>query len=235
LKTEDNPRPTPTPEQRKAIEHLGSPLLVLTGPGTGKTTVLALRILFLLERRIATKNQILAVTFTTKAAGEMRDRLIEYGLPENKHPWIATLHAVAARILHEHTDAVGLPNDFVVADSGESRLALDDASNRTARHLSLDARSLRRLMPELKQLRYNGWTSSQVTHEPLRSLCGHYERLLRFYQASDFDGLLIHALTILRKKSAALAKYQAKARLLLIDEYQSRQGRQGVKSALSSS
>ena len=77
--------PTPTEEQRKAIEHSGCPLLVLAGPGTGKTTVLALRALYLLKKKIATRQEILAVTFTTKAADEMRERLLQYGLRRERH------------------------------------------------------------------------------------------------------------------------------------------------------
>lgn len=226
MKREGNKRPKPTAEQRAAIEHLGSPLLVLAGPGTGKTTVLALRVLFLLERRIVKENQILAVTFTTKAAKEMRDRLIEYGLPENKHPWIGTLHAVAARILHENPQAVGLPNDFFIADSGESRLASNDACAWTAGRLDLDFRSLARVFPKLRSSRYKGLMASEVTTEPLRSLFARYEDMLRFYRASDFDGLLLHALAILRLKNDVRAKYQSKAKILLVDEYQDINGAQ---------
>ena len=89
----------PTPEQLAAIRHWGTPLLVVAGPGTGKTTVLAHRILFLLQEKKVPKEQILAVTFTTKAADEMTRKLAHLGLSEANHPWIATLHAVAARIL----------------------------------------------------------------------------------------------------------------------------------------
>lgn len=226
MKKEGEKRPKPTAEQRAAIEHVETPLLVLAGPGTGKTTVLALRVLFLLEKRIAKENQILAVTFTTKAAKEMRDRLTEYGLPESKHPWIGTLHALAARILHENPHTAGLPNDFLIADGGESKLALNDACAWTAGQLRVGFQSLRRVFPKLRSSRYKGLLASEVTTEPLHSLFGRYEHMLRFYHASDFDGLLLHALTILRHKNDVLAKYQSKAKVLLIDEYQDINGAQ---------
>ncbi len=219
-------RPTPTTEQEAAIKHLGSPLLVLAGPGTGKTTVLALRILFLLEQGTATKDQILAVTFTTKAAQEMRDRLTQYGLAKNEHPWIGTLHAVAKRILHEHTNVLGLPNNFLVADSGESKLVLNDSSFWTAKTLSLDIESVRAVIPKLRKAWCAGVMVSQINSEPVQSIYRRYQTLLRFYRAVDFDGLLIHSLTILQNHPSALEKYRAMAKFLLVDEYQDINGAQ---------
>ncbi len=201
-------------------------MLVLAGPGTGKTTVLALRILFLLESKIARKNEILAVTFTTKAAGEMRDRLSEYGLPKSKHPWIATLHSVAARILHEHADSVGLPHDFLLTDNAESRLVLNDASAWVASRLNTKFRIVRASVPRLRHAFFDGSPVSQLRNRLIRLLYKRYHDLLRFYHASDFDALLIHALTILHKDSDTLEEYQARARFLLVDEYQDINGAQ---------
>lgn len=218
--------PTPTEEQQAAIKHLGSPLIVLAGPGTGKTTVLALRVLFLLNQGLAVSEQILAVTFTTKAAAEMRDRLIRYGLPEKQHPGIATLHAVAARILHQQADIVGLPSDFLVTDGGECKLVLDDASTFAAKEMRLDIEIVRKAITDLRQAWYKGLTPSEVTGGPLRSLYSNYNDLMQFYRATDFDGLLTSALIILRTNSDALEKYRSMAKFLLIDEYQDINGAQ---------
>lgn len=218
--------PTPTEEQRKAIEHSGSPLLVLAGPGTGKTTVLALRVLYLLKEKIATRQEILAVTFTTKAAEEMQERLLQYGLPKRKHPWIGTLHSVAKRVLHERTHLVRLPDNFLIANSGEAKLVLNDACIWTANKLDLDVRSVRKAVADLRKAWYQGLVPSQIPKEPVRSLNRRYRSLMQFYRATDFDGLLIHALTILGKSKPTLSKYRKKAKALLIDEYQDINGAQ---------
>lgn len=218
--------PTPTEEQRKAIEHSGSPLLVLAGPGTGKTTVLALRVLYLLKKKIVTRQEILAVTFTTKAAGEMGERLSQYGLPKSKHPWIGTLHSVAKRVLHERASLVRLPDNFLIANSGEAKLVLNDACIWTANKLGLDVRSVRITVADLRKAWYRGLVPHQISKEPLRSLNRRYTSLMQFYRATDFDGLLIHALTILGKSKPTLSKYQKKAKALLVDEYQDINGAQ---------
>lgn len=218
--------PTPTEEQCKAIEHSGCPLLVLAGPGTGKTTVLALRVLYLLKKKIATRQEILAVTFTTKAAGEMRERLLQYGLSKRKHPWIGTLHSVAKRVLHERADLAQLPGNFLIANSGEARLVVNDACEWTANKLNLDVRSVRKAVAELRKAWYKGLVLRQISNEPLLSLNRRYRSLMQFYRATDFDGLLIHALTILGKSKPTLSKYQKKAKALLVDEYQDINGAQ---------
>ena len=218
--------PTPTKEQARAIEHSGSPLLVLAGPGTGKTTVLALRVLDLLKRRIATRQEILAVTFTTKAAAEMRERLSQYGLRKSKQPWIGTLHSVAKRVLHEGLHLVRLPDNFLIANGGEVKLVVSDACIWTANELGLDPWSVKTVVPDLKKAWHKGLVPREVSKKILRPLYKRYQSLMRFYRGTDFDALLIHALTILRKSRPTLLKYQKKARSLLVDEYQDINGAQ---------
>ena len=90
-----------TAEQDNIVKTFGKPLLVLAGPGTGKTEVLAQRILFLIKNNLATKEEIVGITFTTKAANQMKDRLKQLGLPEDKHPLICTLHSLATKFLEK--------------------------------------------------------------------------------------------------------------------------------------
>jgi len=219
-------RATPSDEQKPIVEHSGSPLLVLAGPGTGKTTVLALRILYLLEAGLATKDEILAVTFTTKAAAEMRQRLSDYGLKAEDQPAIATLHAVSAAILHKYADLIGRDNAFLITDKGESPMVLGDACVWTADQRGVNLASIRGELPRLNHVRYEGLASADVTVEPTHSIYARYDDLLRYFRAIDFDGLLVQALEVLRRAPTALEEYRKKGKWLLIDEYQDINGAQ---------
>lgn len=218
-------RPQPTLEQEEVIQHWGSPLLVLAGPGTGKTTVLTLRILFLLEEKGIPKDHILAVTFTTKAADEMRSRLVCFGLPEDRHPWIATLHAVAAKILRDHADHVGLAGDFRIARKHDKRFILNDALSSLQFKLP-DRVALKELVTRFDRTRYDGLFPREIEDEQLRVLRKQYGKLLLFYQTSDLDGLILGALGILEKSPGVLQRYRKRAQFLLIDEYQDINGAQ---------
>ena len=130
-----------TSEQRDIVQTTGKPLLVLAGPGTGKTEVLAQRILFLIKNGLATEEEIVGITFTTKAANQMKDRLKQLGLPENKHPLICTLHSLATKILRENEEVAGLPTEFMIADSYEAFLILQDAIEDINPHLRRNKKS----------------------------------------------------------------------------------------------
>jgi len=131
-----------TPEQRDIVQTTGKPLLVLAGPGTGKTEVLAQRILFLIKNSLATKEEIVGITFTTKAANQMKDRLKQLGLPEDEHPLICTLHSLATKILRENEEVAGLPTEFMIADSYEAFLILQDAIEDINPHLRRNRKKL---------------------------------------------------------------------------------------------
>ncbi len=217
-------KPDLTPEQLAVVRHWGSPLVVRAGPGTGKTTVLAHRILFLLREKQIPKDQILAVTFTTKAAGEMTKKLSSLGLPEEEHPWIATLHAVSTRIVREHARVVDLPDDFLIAGRRDSDLILSDALSDTPQTAESTERS--ELKKRFNQSRFDGLVPSEITDDRLRAVRNHYGELLKFYRCLDFDGLILAALAILRMAPHVLEGYRKRADFFLIDEFQDINGAQ---------
>ncbi len=116
-----------TEEQKEIVASIGNPILVLAGPGTGKTEVLAHKILYFLKNDLATRNEITGITFTTKAAKQMQNRLKELGLEIDNQPLICTLHSLSMRILKDKGSEIGISDNFIIADGYESFLILSDA------------------------------------------------------------------------------------------------------------
>jgi len=215
------------PEQREAVECIDGPLLVLAGAGTGKTRVLTTRFAHILAQGKAYPSQILCVTFTNKAAREMRERVgTLIGQEVEGLPWLGTFHAVAAKILRIHAELVGLKSSFTILDT-------DDQLRLLKQILRAEDIDEKRWTPRHLGHLIDGWKNQGKTPAKLSAgdgygfaegrggkLYGIYQSRLKTLNACDFGDLLLHNLTIFQSYPDVLAKYQNKFKYLLVDEYQ---------------
>src|SRR5690349_319908 len=215
------------PPQREAVLTTEGPVLVLAGAGTGKTAALTARLAHLIATRKAWPSQILAVTFTNKAAREMKDRVsaISGGAIEGM-PWLGTFHSVAARMLHSHAELVGLQSNFTILDTDDQLRVLKQLI--AASNLDEKRWPARQLAGLIDRWKNGGWTPGQVDAGESEAfaagrsaeLYAQYQERLRTLNACDFGDLLLHMLVILRKHPDVLESYRDRFRYLLVDEYQ---------------
>ncbi len=201
--------------QRRAVEHGRGPLLIVAGPGTGKTRTLVYRIVRLIRDGLAKPEEVLALTFTNKAADEMRQRLSEQ-LTAAARVTVKTFHALAAGLLREFHQAAGLPGDFRILSEGE-RLGV-------IQHIwaSQQRQERRRLAEKLSAMAARMQTAEDVAEaDPgLASLARSYDAELQRMGALDYDRLLIHALELLLEHGDTLSALRHRFRWILVDEYQ---------------
>jgi len=213
--------------QREAVLTTDGPVLVLAGAGTGKTAALTARLAHLIATRRAWPSEILAVTFTNKAAREMRERIerITGGAVEGM-PWLGTFHSIAARMLRRHAELVGLQSNFTILDTDDQlRLLKQLIQAADIDEKRWTARALAGLIDRWKN---RGWTpaevdaaeSEQFANGRGRDFYAAYQDRLRAVNACDFGDLLLHMLVILKKHRDVLELYQQRFRYILVDEYQ---------------
>ena len=212
--------------QRDAVESVDGPLLVLAGAGTGKTRVLTTRIGHILVTRRAWPNQILAVTFTNKAAREMRDRVAAMIGGASDGLWIGTFHAIATRILRRHAELVGLQSNFTILDQDDQiRLvkqivAAEEIDDKRwpakAVHAAIERFKDRGLTPDKVGVAEAG----DIADGRIGELYKLYQERLRILNAADFGDLLLHCVTVFMKNPDVLADYQRQFHYVLVDEYQ---------------
>ena len=215
------------PPQREAVLTTEGPVLVLAGAGTGKTAALTARLAHLIASRKAWPSQILAVTFTNKAAREMRERVgrLSGGALEGM-PWLGTFHSVAARMLRSHAELVGLQANFTILDTDDQLRVLKQLI--AAANLDEKRWPARQLAGLVDRWKNRGWTPTQVDAGESESfaagrgadLYAQYQERLKTLNACDFGDLLLHMLVIFRRHSDVLAHYRDRFRYLLVDEYQ---------------
>ncbi len=213
------------PEQREAVETTEGPVLVLAGAGTGKTRVLTTRLAHILATGRARPWELLAVTFTNKAAREMRERITHLIGPSAEGlRWLGTFHSVAAQILRRHAELVGLKSTFTILDTDDQeRLCkqLIEAANLDAKRWT--PRSLSGLIDHWKN---RGWTPDKLppgedfANGKGQSLYAAYQARLVTLNACDFGDLLLHNITILSKHADVAEEYRRRFRYILVDEYQ---------------
>lgn len=224
-------RPTPYLEglndaQRQAVEHLDGPVLMLAGAGTGKTRALTARIAHLLVQGKTRPNEILAVTFTNKAAREMKNRVGQMlGQAIEGVPWLGTFHAICVKLLRRHAELVGLKSNFTILDTDDQirllkqliQAANIDDKRWPARMLSsiIDEWKNRALLPE----KVPTADASAYNHKGV-DLYAQYQARLKELNAVDFGDLLLHMVTIFQTNEDILAQYQRWFRYILVDEYQ---------------
>ena len=210
-------------EQRAAVEHSGSPLLIMAGAGSGKTKTLTYKAAYLIHSRVITPDQLLMVTFTNKAAGEMKERL--YKVIGSKVPNVGTFHSMSARILRHDSEAAGLSHDFVIYDDGDQEALVKEIEGT----LELDPKRFkpRSLMSAISAAKQEMVTAEQyksMAHGPFQEAAAEvylrYQKQLKAYGATDFDDLLNLTVKLFQENPAILEKYQDKFRYIFVDEYQ---------------
>ncbi|MBN9354312.1 MAG: UvrD-helicase domain-containing protein, partial [Hyphomicrobium denitrificans] len=215
------------PEQREAVETTEGPLLVLAGAGTGKTRVLTTRIAHILATGKAYPSQILAVTFTNKAAREMRDRIggLIGGTLEGMS-WLGTFHSIGVKILRRHAELVGLKSGFtILADDDQVRLLKQVIE---AARLDKDRWPARQLAGLIDSWKNRGLTPDKVPDGESFSfaagkgagLYAAYQARLKDLNACDFGDLLLECIRLFREHPDVLADYHRRFRYILVDEYQ---------------
>lgn len=215
------------PEQREAVETLDGPVLVLAGAGTGKTRVLTTRIAHILATRRAFPSEILAVTFTNKAAREMKERIghLVGGAVEGM-PWLGTFHSIGVKMLRRHAELAGLRSDFTILDTDDQLRLLKqliqaegiDEKRWPARQLAqaIDGWKNKGLRPhEIPEGEARAYVNGQG-----RKLYADYQARLKVLNACDFGDLLLESLTVLRAHPDVLAEYHRRYKFILVDEYQ---------------
>ncbi len=214
------------PAQREAVERLDGPVLMLAGAGTGKTRALTARIVHLLNTGRARPNEILAVTFTNKAAREMKSRVGQMlGQPVEGMPWLGTFHAICVKLLRRHAELVGLKSNFTILDTDDQLRLLKqlivaegiDEKRWPARLLAslIDGWKNRALTPD----KVPGADAGAYNHRGV-ALYEQYQQRLKDLNATDFGDLLLHVVTILQTHEDVLKQYQRWFAYILVDEYQ---------------
>jgi len=213
-------------DQRAAVEAIDGPVLVLAGAGTGKTRVLTTRLAHILLTGRAFPGDTLTVTFTNKAAREMKDR-VEHLLGRSVEGWfLGTFHSIAARILRRHAEVVGLKSSFSIIDTDDQiRLVKQLLSANDIDDKKWPARVLVGIFSRWKDRgltpdKVSGDDSAEFANGRAVELYRQYQERLITLNAADFGDLLLHNLTLFNTDAAVLAEYQERFRYLLVDEYQ---------------
>ena len=215
------------PEQREAVLHTNGPVLVLAGAGTGKTRVLTSRIAYILQNRMAFPSQILSVTFTNKAAKEMKSRVGDYiGHGIEGLPWMGTFHSIAAKILRINAELVGLKPNFTILDTDDQIRLLKqiikaeniDDKKWTPRYMAslIDSWKNKGWMPE-KLTSQNNFKFAEGKGKKVYEI---YQSRLKILNACDFGDLLLLNLELFKENLDILKKYHEKFKYILVDEYQ---------------
>lgn len=214
------------PEQRDAVLSTEGPLLVLAGAGTGKTRVLTTRIAHILNQRMAWGSQILAVTFTNKAAAEMKNRIHAFVPNFDGLPWMGTFHSVSARILRTHAELVDLKPQFTILDTDDQiRLIKQLLQAENIDEKRWPARQFANMLDTWKN---RGWLPRDVPASESGyfangkggKLYYDYQARLKTLNAADFGDLLLECIRLFRENPEVLAEYHRKFKYMLVDEYQ---------------
>ena len=213
-------------QQKEAVLHTEGPLLILAGAGSGKTRVLTHRIAYLIEKQGVNPWNILAITFTNKAAGEMRervDKLVGFGA---ESIWVSTFHSTCVRILRRHIDLLGYDNNFTIYDSDDQKTLMKDV----CKLLQIDTKIFKErallgtishakdelITPEEFRIRAEG----DFSQKKIAEVYEEYEKQLRANNALDFDDLLVKTVQLFQTQADVLEYYQERFRYIMVDEYQ---------------
>lgn len=212
-------------QQREAAMYTEGPLLILAGAGSGKTSTMTHRIAYMIEELHINPYQILAVTFTNKAAGEMRDR-VEALVGEGLNMWILTFHSACLRILRKHAEVLGYGTDFAVYDPTDQKtvvkniikeLGLDPKKFKPAYFLGAISKCKEQKISPAEYQLENG---DDYKEKCIYEVYFRYEKTLKKNNAMDFDDLLLNAVRLFEKDEAVLLEYQNRFRYIMVDEYQ---------------
>src|SRR6266545_1304808 len=214
------------PEQREAVLHTQGPLLILAGAGSGKTRVIASRIAYLVGDGHAQPDEVLAVTFTNKAAEEMRTRVETLLGADCSRMWVSTFHALCARLLRREAPAIGLSRDFVIYDSSDQltvvkqalkALHVDESFVQPRAALSRISHAKNRMEAPDAVEANAGWNRRD---EHIAKIYAYYLNALKESNALDFDDLLLKTVELFEQSERVRTKYAEKFRFVMVDEYQ---------------
>ena len=213
-------------QQKEAVLHTEGPLLILAGAGSGKTRVLTHRIDYLIEEKGVNPWNILAITFTNKAAGEMRERvdnLVGFG---SESIWVSTFHSMCVRILRRHIDLLGFDTNFTIYDTDDQKTLMKDI----CKLLQIDTKIFRErsLLAAISQAKNEMVTPEEFriqaqgdfSRQKIASVYEEYEKQMRANNALDFDDLLVKAVQLFQSQADVLDYYQERFRYIMVDEYQ---------------
>ena len=213
-------------QQKEAVLHTEGPLLILAGAGSGKTRVLTHRIAYLIEEKGINPWNILAITFTNKAAGEMRERvdnLVGFG---SESIWVSTFHSMCVRILRRHIDLLGFDTNFTIYDTDDQKTLMKDI----CKLLQIDTKLFRErsLLAAISQAKNEMVTPEEFriqaqgdfSRQKIASVYEEYEKQMRANNALDFDDLLVKAVQLFQSQADVLDYYQERFRYIMVDEYQ---------------
>ena len=213
------------PSQRQAVEHAGTPLLIVAGAGSGKTRVLTYRIAHLLAHRGAQPGEVLAITFTNKAAGEMKERVGALVGNRSRAMWVSTFHSMCVRILRAEAKTLGLKSTFSIYDAADSQRLM----TMVCRDLDLDPKRYpaRGMLAQISNLKNelvdpDEWAAKagNGVEKVLAEAYGAYQTRLRQAHALDFDDLIMTTVSLLQAFPAAAEHWRRRFRHVLVDEYQ---------------
>ncbi|WP_067572886.1 DNA helicase PcrA [Nocardia acidivorans] len=217
------------PQQRAAVVHTGTPLLIVAGAGSGKTAVLTRRIAYLLDARGVRPGEVLAITFTNKAAAEMRERVAGLVGPRAAGMWVSTFHSSCVRILRTQANLVaGLNSNFSIYDADDSRRLLAmvsrdfdiDAKKYTPRLLATAISNLKNELIDPAQAAADAETEEAELPRLVARVYDEYQRRLRAANAMDFDDLIGETVALLQRHPQVAEYYRRRFRHVLVDEYQ---------------
>jgi len=217
---------TLNPEQKRAVQHDKGPLIILAGAGSGKTRVLTHRIAYLIEHRDVNPWHILALTFTNKAAKEMRervDKIVGYG---SENIWVSTFHSTCVRILRRYIDTLGYDRNFTIYDSDDQKTLMREV----CKYLSIDTKNIkeRSLLSAISKAKDELITPEEFLlnaggdHQQIKYAEAYveYQKRLRTNNALDFDDLIVKTVYLFQSNREALSYYQNRFRYIMVDEYQ---------------
>ena len=215
-------------QQREAVYHTEGPVLILAGAGSGKTRVLTHRIAYLIEEKCVNPYNIMAITFTNKAAGEMRervDRLVGYG---SESIWVSTFHSACVRILRRHIDRIGFDTNFTIYDADDQKTLMKDICKR----LNVDTKiykeksllaAISHAKDELispQEFSLRAAASTDYAKRKQAEIYREYQDALRRNNALDFDDLIVKTVELFQTDAQVLDYYQERFRYIMVDEYQ---------------
>lgn len=212
-------------EQREAVKHTEGPLLVMAGAGSGKTRVLTHRIAYLMSEKDVAPRNILAITFTNKAAREMKDRVRRLVGAEGEYMWVSTFHSMCVRILRRDIDRIGINRNFTILDSGDQLSVV----KQVLKNINLDPKQFdpRAMLGQISAAKnelitpeaYNEKVGDFFTRQ-VGKVYTAYQNMLRKNQSLDFDDLIMETITLFRRVPEVLEYYQRRFQYIHVDEYQ---------------
>ena len=213
-------------KQQEAVLHLDGPLLIVAGAGSGKTKVLTSRIAHIIRSHKAFSNQILAVTFTNKAAKEMQNRVSKLLKKEATGlPWLGTFHSISAKILRKHADAVGLKSNFTIIDQDDQARLIKNICK--AENIDIKKISPKYILSVIDKWKNKGFYPENVNLKKKEILERNFLNVYKIYQqklkdlnSADFSDLILHTLKIFEKYQDITNIYSKKFKYILVDEYQ---------------